>query len=153
MSEATRVAALSAAVSIAPKGTTEASVILELAMEFDAFINASDVAKAAKAVKALTTKAEPEKVPTKKKTVIEPVSESEEAEDPKEIEEEADEEVKEDGPTKEQVGEAIEEMLNANLRDELKAMLKRYKATSLSSIPKEKYPAFLKEAAKIMATA
>jgi hypothetical protein len=130
MSEASRAAALQHAAMI-HQGSGDPVAALETAEAFHSFITggygAAEPAPAAKP-----------KVPAKPATVTKPKVA---AKPEPEVEPDAD------AVTKEQVGEAIEAMLNADMRKQAVALFKKYGATSLSSLAEENYAA-VKEAAE-----
>jgi|HubBroStandDraft_1064217.scaffolds.fasta_scaffold233872_2 hypothetical protein len=128
MSEASRAAALAHAAAV-HHGSGDAIATLETAAAFHAYISpAAPEPEAAKPKPA--TPAKPKPVAAKPK--------------PAPVEEDA---APEEGEvTKEQVGEAVEAMLNADLRVKAQALFKKYKATSLSSLSVEHYAAFKQEA-------
>jgi hypothetical protein len=128
MSEASRAAALAHAAAV-HHGSGDAVATLETAAAFHAYISpAASDPEAAKPKPA--TPAKPKPVATKPK--------------PAPVEEDA---APEEGEvTKKQVGEAVEAMLNADLRVKAQALFKKYKATSLSSLAVEHYAAFKQEA-------
>ena len=137
---AVRVYALQEAVKSNEGATAEA--ILEAASRFMDFLNGSgyvadanveedakpEPAKAAKAAKP----AKPAKVskPTPEPEVAEPA-----------------------GPTKEEVGNAVQAMLSANLRDPAIKLMEKYKAKSVSTLDPTHYAAFLKAANEILLAA
>jgi hypothetical protein len=57
------------------------------------------------------------------------------------------------GPTREDVGKAVESMLAANKRKEAVALMKEFGATSVSSLDAAKYAAFLEGAEAILMAA
>jgi hypothetical protein len=123
MSEASRAIALQHAVATIGN-TADHAAVLTAAEAYHSFItgNAEAPAKPVKASKP----AAPVKQATK------PV--------------EADTAADEDGVTKEQVGEAIEAMLNANMRTQAVALFAKYKAKSLSGVKTEDYAAIKQDA-------
>jgi hypothetical protein len=126
MSEASRAAALAHAAAV-HHGSGDAVATLETAAAFHAYISPEPEAARPKPA---TTPAKPKPVAAKPK--------------PAPVEEDA---APEEGEvTKEQVGEAVEAMLNADLRVKAQALFKKYKATSLSSLAVEHYAAFKQEA-------
>lgn len=126
---AIRAIALSEAVkSVATSGASP-SVIVEVAQTFLDFLNSTEVPAAKPAPKAVA------KVKEVKGKEPEPVVET-----PK-------------GPTKVQVGEAVEKMLGANKRDEAVALMKTFKAASVSTLKESDYAAFLEGADAILMTA
>jgi hypothetical protein len=128
MSEASRAAALAHAAAV-HHGSGDAVATLETAAAFHAYISPAAPEPEAAKPKAATP-AKPKPVAAKPK--------------PAPVEEDA---APEEGEvTKEQVGEAVEAMLNADLRVKAQALFKKYKATSLSSLSVEHYAAFKQEA-------
>jgi hypothetical protein len=116
MSEASKAAALAHAIMI-HGGAANPEEVLETAQRFHEFISGADASPPAKATKAVVKKA-------LAKAAAQPAEEAE------------DETV--EGPTKEEVGEGIQAMLNANLRKEAIALFKKYKAESMGSVnPKD----------------
>jgi hypothetical protein len=130
MSEASRAAALQHAAAV-HHGSGNTAEALAAADAFHAFITGESNVQTVPVKAAAPAKAAKVVVPPKQKPAPEP------------IEDESDIEV----ITKEQVGEAIEAMLNANLRNEAIALFAKYKAKSLSGVKPEDYAA-LKQAAE-----
>ena len=132
MSEASRSTALAHAIAVHKDG--DADTVLATAERFHAYMTDASPAepKPAKVAAPKVAKGAP-KAATKPAPI--------EDDDAPEVEETGDE------VTKEQVGEAIEAMLNANLRNEAIALFKKYKATSLSSLQPANYAA-VKQAAE-----
>jgi hypothetical protein len=126
MSEASRAAALQHAAMI-HQGSGDPIAALETAEAFHSFIVGNGAAEPAPAA------AKP-KVPSKPVTVTKPKVAAKPEPDA-------------DAVTKEQVGEAIEGLLNADLRKQAIALFKKFGATSLSSLAEENYAA-VKEAAE-----
>ena len=58
-----------------------------------------------------------------------------------------------EGPTKEQVGAAVEKLLASNKRKEAIALMGKYKATSVSSLDEKHYADFLEGAETILMAA
>jgi hypothetical protein len=140
VSEATKAVALQHAVAIHGQIGDHAP-ILATAKALDAFMNSENPSGAAKvatpaakpATPTTTTKA-PAKVATPAKTA------------PKKAAPPADDDAPEaDGPTKEEVGESVQAMLDADRRDEAVALFAEYGGKSLSTVPPENYAA-LKQA-------
>ena len=117
MSEASRAIALQHAATV-HTASGDADAVLAAAERFHAFIVGED--KQAPAKPAATKPAATKPKPAPAKPAPEP--EPDEAE-----------------VTKEQVGEGIEAMLNANLRNEAIALFKKYGAKSLSGVKPEDY--------------
>jgi hypothetical protein len=130
MSEASRAAALAHAAAV-HHGSGDAVATLESAEAFHSFIVGSQEETAAptKPAKAAA------KAPAKPAKPVE-----EDAPDETEV-------------TKEQVGEAIEALLNANLRPKALGLFKKYGATSLSSLSADNYAAVKQEAEDILMSA
>jgi hypothetical protein len=142
MSEASRAAALAHAATV-HYGSGDAEGTLATAELFHAFVSGDAAATspaAGKKAPAATTAGKKAPAATGKKAP--PPADDDAAE------EEAAEETG-DGPTKEEVGEAIEALLNANLRDKVIKLYAKFKAKSLSSVKPEDYAA-IKEAAEDM---
>lgn len=139
MSEASRAIALQHAATI-HHGSGDAQATLETAQAFHDFMSADSAAKPA-ATKPAATKpaATPAKKPVPAKKPTPPADDDAEAD-------EGEEAAAEGEVTKEEVGEAIEALLNANLRDKAVALFKKYKAKSLSSVQPEDYAAIKQEA-------
>jgi hypothetical protein len=129
MSEASRSTALAHAIAVHGPGDPDA--VLVTAERFHAYM--TDATPEAKPVKSAAAKPAAAK-PAAAKPKPAPEPEPEEVADTDEV-------------TKEQVGEAIEAMLNANLRNEAIALFAKYKAKSLSGVKPEDYAA-LKQAAE-----
>lgn len=125
MSEASRAAALQHA--IASNHATDPDLVLEIAEKFHAFITGGeDVKQPAKAAPAKApAKATQAKAATKAVAQPEP---------------------DEDAITKEQVGESIEAMLNADMRKQAIALFAKYGAKSLSGVKTEDYAAIKQDA-------
>jgi hypothetical protein len=143
MSEASRAAALAHA-ALVHQGSGDGPATLETAEAFHAFISpAADTAPAKTPAKTATKPATtPAKTPAKKPP---PPPADDDAED------ETGEEPSEDGEvTKEAVGDAIEALLNANLRDKAMGLFKKYKAKSLSGVKPEDYAAIKQDADDIL---
>lgn len=147
MSEASRALALAHAVAV-HQGTNDTASVLETAEAFHAFITGTEnvakeapakPAKAAAPVKPAATKP--------KKAAPPPV------EDAEEEEEEAPTPDDDGAPTKEEVGEAIEALLNANLRAKVIKLFEKYNAKSLSSLKPEDYAAIKSDAEDLLLNA
>jgi hypothetical protein len=124
MSEASRAAALQHAAAV-HHGSGDSLAVLQTAELFHAFVTGEPVSNAA-----------PPKVAKAAKTAAPKTA-------PKAAE---PEEAASDEVTKEQVGEAIEAMLNANLRNEAIKLFAKYKARSLSGVDSANYAALLQDA-------
>lgn len=133
MSEASRAAALQHAAMI-HQGSGDPVAALETAEAFHSFITGGNGA-----AEPAPAAAKP-KVPSKPATVTKPKVAAK-------PEPEAEPDADADAVTKEQVGEAIEELLNADMRKQAVALFKKFGATSLSSLAEENYAA-VKEAAE-----
>jgi hypothetical protein len=131
MSEASRAAALAHAAAV-HHGSGDAVATLETAAAFHAYISPATPEPTEAAKPKPATPAKPKPVAAKPR--------------PAPVEEEEDAAPEEGDVTKEQVGEAVEAMLNADLRVKAQALFKKYKATSLSSLSAEHYAAFKQEA-------
>ena len=134
---AVRVYALQEAVKSNEGATAEA--ILEAASRFMDFLNGSGYVADANVEE--DTKPEPAKAakPAKPAKVSKPTPEPEVAEPA--------------GPTKEEVGNAVQAMLSANLRDPAIKLMEKYKAKSVSTLDPTHYAAFLKAANEILLAA
>lgn len=160
MSEATKVQALSLAIQYGKDSEVD---ILDLAKSFDAFITGEvkpktagttpatkarvvDVdpaaAKAALAKKAAAAKAA--------KAAAEAAAEDEPMDDDAEVE---DEEPEAEGVSKDDVKAALQEMIDAGLTDEVTALLKKFKAVSLSKLDEKYYDKVLAAANAAVAAA
>jgi hypothetical protein len=126
MSEATKSTALAHAIAFI--GTSgDPDEVMQVAAKFAAFIEGAAEAPA----KPAAPKAAPAKAatpaPKPKKAAPEP--------EPEETEEEAETE----GLTKEQVGESIQALIDADMIDEATAIFKKYKAPSLGTLNPKYY--------------
>lgn len=158
MSEATKAAALAQAVIFHKGDGGSMSDVISTAVAFDSFLAGAEApatAKAAAAVKALTTpaKAAPAAVPSKaatpaKKPAAKPAPEPE-----AEAEEEDAAEAVEGDVTKGDVAAAVESLLNADMRDKAKELFAKYKAKSLSALPESSYAAFVNDANDLLLSA
>lgn len=134
MSEASRAAALAHAAMV-HQGSGDGTATLETAEAFHSFIGGDAMAPAKSAKVAPTVKA-PVK-PAKKAAPVE----DDAAEEP---------EAEEGDVTKEQVGEAVEALLNANLRPQVIKLYAKYKAKSLSGVKPEDYAAVKQDAEDLL---
>ena len=134
MSEASRAHALAHA-AIVHTGSGDAAATLETAEAFHEFMSQDSDAPAAKPAT---------KPAAAKPAAAKPVKPAA-AKPPADADDEAGE-GEEGDVTKEQVGEAVEALLNANLRDKAMGLFKKYKAKSLSSIQEKDYAAFKQDA-------
>jgi hypothetical protein len=139
MSEASRAAALQHAASV-HHGSNDAAATLETAEAFHSFINSGNAGETSAAPPSKPAKVAKAAAPAKQKPAPEP-------------EVEADDEPAGDEVTKEQVGESIEAMLNANLRTKAIALFAKYKAKSLSQVKPEDYAALKAEADDLLLNA
>lgn len=141
MTESTRALALSGALnlSLAQLAKGQEIDVIATAELFRTFLDGE----------ATTAPAAPAAKPVK---VAAPVKPAKVATPKAPVEEEAEAEVT-DGPTKEQVGKAVEGLLAANKRKEAIALMKKYGATSVSSLDEKHYPKFLSEADEILLAA
>jgi hypothetical protein len=135
MSEASRAAALAHAAAV-HHGSADPGGTLITAEAFHAFITGA-AEETAKPTKPVAAKAPPK--PAKPAKPVAPPAE-EDAPDETEV-------------TKEQVGEAIEALLNANLRPKALGLFKKYGATSLSSLSADNYAVVKQEAEDILMSA
>lgn len=134
MSEASRAHALQHAATV-HAGSGDAATTLETAEAFHEFIIGGAEPAAA-----------PVKVAAPAKGIVKAAAKAP-AKAPKSTPvEDAEAEAAEGDVTKEEVGAAIEALLNANMRDEAKALFKKYKAVSLSGLKPEDYAAVKAEA-------
>lgn len=148
MSEATRAVALTEAVKVASAAQTFDDV-LTLAEQYHQFL-VSDAAapagtKPAADKPAATKPTTTAKGATTKPTTIKPPAKPEEQVVADAVEVGASDE----GPTEEKVGKAIADLLAANKRKEAVALLKKFGATSKSTLKPEYYADFLEEAALV----
>jgi hypothetical protein len=129
MSEASRAAALQHAAAVY-HGSGDQEAVLATAEAFHAFItgNGEEAAPAKPATKT-AAKAVKTAAKAKPEPVAEPVAEPDE-----------------DAVTKEQVGESIEAMLNADMRKQAIALFAKYGAKSLSGVKPEDFAAFKQDA-------
>ena len=134
MSEASRAIALQHAAAV-HHGSGDSQAVLETAEAFHAFISGGTPAEAP-----------PVKVLEKKKAAPKPAKVA-----PPVVEEDA--EPAADEVSKEQVGEVIEAMLNANMRKEAVALFAKYKAKSLSGVKPEDYAALKQDADDLLLNA
>jgi hypothetical protein len=137
MSEASRAIALQHAVAL-HHGSGDHDEALFTAQAFHDFI----VGNAG----AATQSAEPVKVLEKKKAAPKPAKVA-----PPVVEEDAEPAV--DEVSKEQVGEVIEAMLNANMRKQAVELFAKYKAKSLSGVKPEDYAALKQDADDLLLNA
>lgn len=125
MSEASRAAALQHAAMV-HQGSGDPVATLETAEAFHAFISAGQDAAPAKAAPAKAAPAKPAaKTPAKAAPPVEP--------DPDEV-------------TKDQMGESIAALIEADMRKQAVALLLKFKAKSVSEVAAENYAA-VKQAA------
>ena len=136
MSEASRAAALQHAAAV-HHGSGDPVSTLQTAEEFHNFIVGGNIGE--------TKQAEPAKAPKAAKAAA-PAKAPKPAPEPTP---EADE----DAVTKEQIGESIEAMLNANLRQKAIALFAKYGAKSLSGVKPEDYAALKGEADDLLLNA
>jgi hypothetical protein len=134
MSEASRAIALQHAAAV-HHGSGDSQAVLETAEAFHSFIAGSTAAEAA-----------PVKVLEKRKAAPKPAKVA-----PPVVEEDA--EPAADEVSKEQVGEVIEAMLNANMRKEAVALFAKYKAKSLSGVAQSDYAALKQDADDLLLNA
>lgn len=132
MSPASRAIALQHAAAV-HHSSGDPTATLETAEAFSAFIDGAAEEPAAP-VKAAKVAAKPA-APAKKPKAAAPVEDDAEDEDSAEGEE--------GDATAEAVGEKVEELLNANLRDETIALFKKFKAKSLSGLKPADYAKFI----------
>jgi len=136
MSEASRAAALQHAAAV-HHGTGDTPAALAAAEAFHDFIVGGNTGE--------TKQAEPAKAPKPAKAAA-PAKATKAAPEPTP-------EANEDTVTKEQVGESIEAMLNANLRTKAIALFAKYGAKSLSGVKPEDYAALKGEADDLLLNA
>jgi hypothetical protein len=139
MSEASRAIALQHAAAV-HHGSGDTEMVLATAEAFHDFIvgNAGAATQSAAPIKVLEKKkAAPKSAPAK---VAPPV-----------VEEDAEPAV--DEVSKEQVGEVIEAMLNANMRKQAVELFAKYKAKSLSGVKPEDYAALKQDADDLLLNA
>jgi cell division septation protein DedD len=122
------------------------AAVLQAATDFNNFLNAdNNVANLGPLASSAPAEAEKPKAEKPAKVKAEkakpaPEPEPEVADEP-------------EGPTKEDVGKSVEAMLAANKRKEAIALMKKFKATSVSSLDKADYAAFLEESEAILMAA
>jgi hypothetical protein len=142
MSEASRAAALAHAATV-HYGSGDAEGTLATAELFHAFVTDDRI----QAVPAKPAKAAPAKVAAKAtpaKVAAKPVA-------PVEDDAADEESAAEEGEvSKDDVGNAIEALLNANLRDKVIKLYAKFKAKSLSSLKPEDYAAVKQEAEDLL---
>lgn len=138
MSEASRAIALQHAATI-HHGSGDAQATLETAQAFHDFMSADSAAGKPAATKPAATKPAATKPAATKPKKPAPPADDDAGDD--EGTEAAEGEV-----SKEDVGAAIEAMLNANLRPQAIALFKKYGAKSLSGVQPEDYAAIKQEA-------
>jgi alkanesulfonate monooxygenase SsuD/methylene tetrahydromethanopterin reductase-like flavin-dependent oxidoreductase (luciferase family) len=124
MSEASRAAALQHAAALF-HGSANPEAVLETAEAFHAFIVGGGEAPAKATPAKAAAKATPAKAAAK--AIAQPESD-------------------EDAITKEQVGESIEAMLNADMRKQAIALFAKYGAKSLSGVKTEDYASIKQDA-------
>jgi hypothetical protein len=137
MSEASRAIALQHAAAV-HHGSGDTEMVLATAEAFHDFIVGN--------TGAATQSAEPVKVLEKKKAAPKPAKVA-----PPVVEEDAEPAV--DEVSKEQVGEVIEAMLNANMRKQAVELFAKYKAKSLSGVKPEDYAALKQDADDLLLNA
>jgi hypothetical protein len=141
MSQETRAVALAHAITFTAQVKGGIAAVLAAATDFNNFLNAdSGVVLPNPVVEAEKPKAEK---PAKAK--------AEKAKPAPEPEPEVADEL--EGPTKEDVGKSVEAMLAANKRKEAIALMKKFGATSVSSLDAKNYAAFLEESEAILMAA
>lgn len=141
MSEASKAAALAHAATV-HYGSGDAEGTLATAKLFHAFVSGDAPATPATG-KALAATTAGKKVPAATGKKAPPADDAEEEATV----------VESDGPTKEEVGEAIEALLNANLRDKVIKLFAKYKAKSLSSVKPDDYAAIKNDAEDMLLNA
>jgi hypothetical protein len=164
MSEATRSIALAEAVKFdAPHQGSDATRIVAIATIFNAFIEGADVSVAEAAIPTVETvkpvAAKPKTVTAPKKPAIseeELVAKSIARIAATEAAQEAEEEAAKDAADKAEsvsrdaVALAVESMLKANKRKEAVALLKKFGATSVSTVKAADYAAFIEESEAVL---
>lgn len=146
MSQQTRTTALQEAVKVASISGGDAD-ILSLAEVFHTFLTSDDAPAAAPAAPATPAPTPAKAKPAKGKPATkdpEPTPEPEA--------DEADED-EETGPSGDDVKAVISKLLEDGQRDELVALLKKYKATSFSGVKVADYPKFIAEGKQITSNA
>ncbi len=143
MSQETRAVALAHAITFTAQVKGGMAAVLQAATDFNNFLNADSgvvLPNPVVAAEAEKPKAEkPAKVKAEKAKPA-PEPEPEVADEP-------------EGPTKEDVGKSVEAMLAANKRKEAIALMKKFGATSVSSLDAKNYAAFLEESEAILMAA
>ncbi len=150
MSQSTRAVALSAAAQALGPGS-EPDLVLSTAELFHTFILSDDQPAAAPAAPAAPAAAPkppkaakaPKAAPATKLVPEEPAT-STPGEEP---------DAEGDAPDADAVKATIQKLLAAKQRDELVALLKKYKAASFSGLKEADYAAFTKEADEVLANA
>ena len=142
MSQETRAVALAHAITF-HAGKAGLAGVLEAATTFNNFLNADSGVVLPNPV--VTAEAE---APAPKKAGRPPKAEKAEKAAPEpEVEKEPE------GPTKEDVGKTVEAMLAANKRKEALDLMKKYKATSVSSLDASNYAAFIEDCESVLMSA
>lgn len=139
---AARHSALTLAVQLA--GLTDRKDIMDLAETFLAFLNGADAPPKANAADA--TPVAKSAMPTAAKVAAKTPA----PKPTKAVDTAASEGVESDGPTAEDVGKKINELLAADKQPEALAALKKYGAKSKSTLPVEHYGDFIADADKIL---
>jgi hypothetical protein len=146
MSQETRAVALAHAITFTAQVKGGIAAVLAAATDFNNFLNADSgvvLPNPVVAAEAEKPKAEKADKPAKmkaEKAKPAPEPEPEVADEP-------------EGLTKEDVGKSVEAMLAANKRKEAIALMKKFGATSVSSLDKANYAAFLEESEAILMAA
>lgn len=161
MSEATRAIALQHAVQHHAGKVTDAGNVVDTAHRFLNFIDpvsaeATDPAPAKPATAARLAAAASAKPPAAKPAaaVAKKPSKTEDQLAKEAIDKAAAEaEAETEGPTKEAIGQAVEDLLKANLRTQAVALLKKHGAKSVSEVPEESYQDFIDEANTLLMSA
>ena len=145
MSQETRAVALAHAITF-HAGKAGLAGVLEAATTFNNFLNADSGVVLPNPV--VTKEAEVNEAPAPKKAGRPPKAEKAEKAAPEpEVEKEPE------GPTKEDVGKTVEAMLAANKRKEAIDLMKKYKATSVSSLDASNYAAFIEDCESVLMSA
>ena len=148
MSQETRAVALAHAITF-HAGKAGLAGVLEAATTFNNFLNADSGVVLPNPV--VTKEAEVNEAPAPKKAGRPPKAEK--AEKAEKAAPEPEVEKEPEGPTKEDVGKTVEAMLAANKRKEAIDLMKKYKATSVSSLGASDYAAFIEDCESVLMSA
>jgi hypothetical protein len=153
MSQSTRAVALSAAAQATGPGS-DADLVLSTAELFHTFLIQDDKPAAATAAPAAPVAApKPPKAAKEAKEAKPPKATKLVPEEPETSTPGEEPEAETDAPDADAVKATIQKLLAAKQRDELVALLKKYKAASFSGLKEADYAAFTKEADEVLANA